>query len=142
MNKRDERINKVRENHNRKYNCAQAVACAYAPMFGTGEEDAFKGMEAFGGGMAMQSVCGAVSGMAYIAGLANSDGDLAHPASKQSTYKLLRPMLDDFTAEIKSLICSEIKGRETGVVLASCPHCMETAAEIIEKHIVEGKDEQ
>lgn len=142
MNKRDERINKVKENHNRKYNCAQAVACAYAPMFGVDEVEAFKGMEAFGGGMAIRSTCGAVSGMVYIAGLANSDGDLENPTSKKDTYKLLRLMLDDFTAENKSLICSEIKGLETGVVLADCPDCMRVAAEIIEKHIIEGKDEQ
>ncbi len=142
MNKRDERISRVKENLMRKYNCAQAVACTYAPMFGVDELSAFKGMEAFGGGMAIRSTCGAVSAMAYIAGLAKSDGNLEHPSSKQDTYNVLRPMIDDFIAENKSINCREIKGMDTGVVLASCPDCMRVAAEIIERHLIEDDDEQ
>lgn len=141
MNKREERINKVKDYHNRKYNCAQAVACTYAPMFGQSELDAFRAMEGFGGGMAVRSVCGAASAMAYIAGLANSDANLEAPASKQETYRIMRAMADYFVEKNKSLICSEIKGMGTGVVLATCPTCMEVAAEAIERYITEGQDE-
>ncbi|MDD2216930.1 MAG: C-GCAxxG-C-C family protein [Eubacteriales bacterium] len=142
MNKKENRINKVKDYHNRKCNCAQAVACAYADMFGQSEVDAFRAMESFGGGMAVKSTCGAVSAMAYIAGLANSDGNLEGPASKQGTYKIMRAMSDYFIEKNKSLICSELKGMDTGVVLATCPACMETAAEAIERYVIEAKDEQ
>ena len=143
MEMKNDRISKINENHKKKYNCAQAVACVYAPLFGVEDETVtFRAMEGFGGGMAVKGTCGAVSAMAYIAGLANSDGNLDAPASKQKTYEVLRAMVKEFTEKNKSIICSEIKGLETGVVLRSCPGCMEDAGEIIEKYIMGETNEQ
>ena len=38
-------------NHKKKYNCAQAVACAFCDKLGRDEKEVFEVMEAFGLGM-------------------------------------------------------------------------------------------
>ena len=134
-----ERIEKVRENHHKGYNCSQAVACAYCDLFGIDEETAFRAMESFGGGMAMLSTCGAVSAMAFLAGLKNSDGNLDAPKSKQTTYKDMRIMANEFKEMNQSVICRELKGIDTGVVLRSCAGCMEDCAKIIEEYLLKNE---
>ena len=135
-----ERITKAMENHRRGYNCAQAVACAFCDMFGVSEAEAYKATEGFGSGMAVMSTCGAVSAMVYLAGIKNSDGNIEEPGhTKGSTYKLVREMVNEFADMNKSTICREIKGLDTGVVLRSCPGCVEDAARIAEKYLASAE---
>ena len=90
MNKKEEAI----ELHNKKYNCAQAVACAFAKETGIEERILFQANEGFGLGMGgTQGVCGALAGAVMLAGFKNSDGDMDNPASKAATYQLSRQML-------------------------------------------------
>ena len=44
--------------HQKGYNCAQAVICTYADLFGIDEQTADKMSEGFGLGMGMMEVCG------------------------------------------------------------------------------------
>ena len=135
-----DRIAKVKENHEKGYNCAQAVACAYCDLYGVSEAEAFRAMEAFGGGMGVMTTCGAVSAMAYLAGLKNSSGDLSGKEStKGMTYKLMRRMVTDFVFKNKSIICKELKGVDTGKPLRSCEGCMEDAARAIEKVLIDAE---
>lgn len=136
-----ERFEKVMENHHKGYNCAQAVACAYSDLYGVEEKEAFRATECFGRGMAVMGPCGAVSAMAYLVGLKVSDANLEAPGSKLDCYDTLRPMTKAFIEKNKSMYCSELKGVETGVVLRSCPGCMQDAAEIIEKHLLKEETE-
>ena len=56
-------------NHDKKYNCCQAVACSFCKEIGVDEETLFKAGEAFGLGMGgMEGTCGAVSGAVMLAG--------------------------------------------------------------------------
>ena len=50
----------------------------------------FKLSEAFGGGMGTQSTCGAVSAMAMVIGMKESDGDMDAPATKGRCYQLMK----------------------------------------------------
>ena len=51
------------------YNCAQAVAGAFAEDIGMDFDTAVKTVSSFGGGMGrLREVCGAVSGMFFVAG--------------------------------------------------------------------------
>ena len=47
MAQKSERVAKALENHKKGYNCAQAVACAYADLFGVDEKTAFRMTEGF-----------------------------------------------------------------------------------------------
>ena len=136
MTQKSERVAKALENHHNGYNCAQAVACAYADLFGVDEETAFKMMEGFGFGMGTMGTCGAVSGMAALAGMKNSDGNMAEPATKKETYKLMKAMTKAFLDKNGSIICRDIKGVDTGKVLRSCDGCIEDAAVIVEETLL------
>lgn len=121
------------ELHNRGFNCAQAVACSFCEEAGIPMEVLFSACEGFGLGMGgMQATCGAVSGAVMLAGCKNSCGDLEHPASKASTYRLTKAITEAFQEKNGSLICKELKGVETGKVLRSCPDCIMDAVEIAE----------
>ncbi|MGN1332621.1 MAG: C-GCAxxG-C-C family protein [Lachnospiraceae bacterium] len=130
MNKKEEAI----ELHNKKYNCAQAVACAFARETGIEERILFQANEGFGLGMGgTQGVCGALAGAVMLAGFKNSDGNMDNPASKAATYQLSRQMLEAFKEKTGSTICKELKGIETGQVLCSCSDCVRAGVEVVEE---------
>lgn len=117
--------------HDKRYNCAQAVACALAEEIGVDKKTLFQACEGFGLGMGgMSCTCGAVSGAVMLAGFKNSDGAVDAPMTKADTYKLSREIAKRFEEKNHSLICKELKGIETGNVLRSCAGCIEDAVEI------------
>lgn len=130
-----EKTQKALDNHHKGYNCAQSVACAFAPELGMDEKEIFRMMEGFGFGMGCMEVCGAVSGMTAVAGMKESDGNLDKPATKKISYKASKAMVDEFKNKVGTVICKDIKGVETGKVLLSCDGCVELAAEIAEKYL-------
>ena len=120
--------------HDQKYNCAQAVACAFAEEVGVDIQTLFKACEGFGLGMGgMNGTCGAISGAVMLAGFINSDGNTTSPTTKASTYQLSKAILERFEAQNKATRCRDLKGIETGVVLRSCPGCIEDAVEIVQE---------
>ena len=123
------------ENHRKGYNCAQAVACAFCEKLGRDEKEVFEMMEAFGLGMGTMGTCGAVSVMAAVAGMVESDGALDAPRTKKQSYKAMKELTEKFIAKNQSVICREIKGVETGKVLRSCPGCVQDAAELLEEYL-------
>lgn len=125
---------KAIELHDRGFNCAQAVACAFVEEIGVPEEVLFSASEGFGLGMGgMGATCGAVSGAVMLAGFRNSCGDPSHPATKASTYQLTRAITGEFGQKNGTLVCRELKGVDTGRVLRSCPDCIMDAVELAEK---------
>lgn len=120
--------------HDKKYNCAQSVACAFADDLNIDPQILFKMCEGFGLGMGcMNGTCGAISGAVALLGMKNSDGNLDAPATKVSTYQLSKELLEKFNAKNGSTICKELKGIETGTMLRSCPGCIEDAVELVEE---------
>lgn len=120
--------------HNQKYNCAQAVACAFADEVGVDKKILFQACEGFGLGMGgMNGTCGAISGAVMLAGFKNSDGNIDNPATKASTYQLSKNILEKFAEKNQSTRCRDLKGIDTGNVLRSCPGCIEDAVEIVQE---------
>lgn len=120
--------------HDKKYNCAQAVACAFAEEVGVDMQTLFKACEGFGLGMGgMNGTCGAISGAVMLAGFKNSDGDIDNPGTKASTYQLSKAILEKFEEKNKATRCRDLKGVDTGNVLRSCPGCIEDAVEIVQE---------
>lgn len=120
--------------HDKKYNCCQAVACAFADETGVPVETLFKAGEAFGLGMGcMDCTCGAVSGAVMLAGFCRSDGNVDVPATKAETYKLSREIVSRFIQKNGSMICKELKGVETGTMLRSCQGCIEDSVELVQE---------
>lgn len=120
--------------HNKKYNCAQAVACAFAEEAGIDPKTLFQACEGFGLGMGcMDGTCGAISGAVMLAGFVSSDGETDNPGTKASTYKISQQMVDKFYQKNGATRCRDLKGIDTGKVMRSCPGCIEDAVEIIEE---------
>ena len=127
----EQHVERALENHHKGYNCAQAVACAYAELAGVDEETLFKMTEGFGFGMGDgKDVCGAITGAVTLAGFINSDGPVEKPGSKKKTYELARCIKQAFSEKNQTVYCHELKGIETGKVLRSCDGCIADAAEI------------
>ncbi|WP_294371761.1 C-GCAxxG-C-C family protein [uncultured Clostridium sp.] len=134
----DSRISITAEKHNKGYNCAQAIVCTYCDLFGVDEETAFRLSECFGLGMGgMQSTCGALSGVLMLAGLKNSNGLVKPGSTKASSYALAKKLAEEFKEMNTSTICKELKGIDDGIVKRSCPGCIEDAAKIVEKFLID-----
>ncbi|MEE1314326.1 MAG: phage/plasmid primase, P4 family, partial [Faecalimonas sp.] len=119
-----------------KYNCCQAVICAYCQQYGVDDEAIFRLTEGFGGGMGgLQETCGAVTGMFMGIGLHNSAGDQYHPTkTKAQTYGDVRNAAATFENICGSLKCRDLKAVVDGRQRVSCERCVETAAEILEQY--------
>ena len=131
----ENRIKKTIELHDKGYNCAQSVACAYCDLAGIDEQTALRATEGFGAGMGgMEATCGAVSGAIFLAGIKNADGVVEAPRSKANTYKLAKVIVDEFQKKNGTLICKELKEKnpETGEQRRACADCIMDAAKIAE----------
>ena len=130
------KTDRAEELHQQKYNCAQAVACAFCEDFGIDHETAAKMAEAFGLGMGVMDMCGAISGMLMVIGMKHSAGDLSKgKVTKAETYQFAKEYIAKFEELVGSHVCKEIKGVETGTVLCSCGRCIEIATQLTEEFL-------
>ena len=130
----ESRISDCAALHNKGFNCAQAVACAYADLVDVDKQVLFAATEGLGLGMGgMEGTCGALSGACIICGLAKSGADLERPTTKKDTYKVSREIVALFSEASGATRCRDLKGAGTGEVLCSCPKCIENAARILEE---------
>ncbi len=121
-------------NHDKKFNCAQAVACTFSKEIGVDESTLFRACEGFGLGMGgMDGTCGALSGAITLAGFKSSDGNIDNPATKAATYRLSKEMVDKFKEKSGSTICRELKGVDSGKALRSCSDCIRDGVEVVEE---------
>jgi len=132
---KNKRIELAVENHKKGYNCAQAVACAYRDEFGIDEKTLFRMAESFGLGMGDMDACGAVTAMAMVVGMKESDGNLESPGTKKVCYAKMKSLIDEFKKMNGTINCREIKGVDTGKVLRSCTGCVEDAVLILEENL-------
>ena len=93
----------------RGYNCAQAVAVAFRDVTGLSEEFSARMAVSFGGGLGrLREVCGAVSGMALVAGLLYGSPDPKDAAAKRAHYQRVQLLAQRFREQTGSIICREI----------------------------------
>ena len=118
----------------KNYNCAQAVACAFAEEAGVDMATMLKVSEGFGAGCGnMEGFCGALSGAIMVASFIKSDGNTEAPKTKATTYKYTKEMMAKFEEKTGGLVCKVLKGTETGKMLCSCPDCIMAGVEVTEE---------
>lgn len=120
----------------KRYNCCQAVVCAFGDVPGVDGEEMFRAAEGFGGGMGCgKGPCGALVGAIMLAGLKNSDGDTEDPKTKGATARLSREIYKRFSDKTHAIACEDLKGIATGKPICSCADCVaigvETAEEVL-----------
>ncbi len=96
--------------------------------------------EAFGFGMGTMGTCGAVTGMALVIGLLESDGNLEDPQTKKTCYRAMKKLTRGFEEKNGTVICHQLKGKDDGVVIRSCDGCIEDAVELLEGYLVERQE--
>ena len=105
------RADKAREMFLQGYNCCQAVVGAFADLYGFDPETAMKMAEGFGGGLGrMRLTCGAVNGMAMVAGMKMSHGKAGDLQRRGDIYAVVRQMVEEFKAQNGTIICAELLG--------------------------------
>ncbi len=90
------------------YNCAQAVAAAFSDMTGLTPDFSAKAVSAFGGGFGrLREVCGAVSGMTFVAGCLYGYGS-PDPDRQGKLYALEQTLIAQFKEEAGTILCREL----------------------------------
>lgn len=91
------------------YNCAQAVVGAFAGEFSMDFDVLMKTVSSFGGGMGrLREVCGAVSGMFFVAGALYGYDDPKAKEEKAEHYRLIQELAAKFREKNGSIICREL----------------------------------
>ena len=102
MDKKELAVNKYKSG----YNCAQAIACAYAEELNMSEEQAFRLMEGFGKGMSFYGhTCGACSAMVLVSSYLCTPDMKTINAVKNDTHPVIKPMIEAFKEENGYIDC-------------------------------------
>lgn len=118
----EERVARGVELFKSGYNCAQAVAGAFADLYGIPQDVAFRMSASFGGGIGrMRLTCGAASGMFMLAGLENGCTTTETPQKRAENYALVQKLAAEFTKENGSLTCAELLGLRSRKIEAPTP---------------------
>lgn len=91
------------------YNCAQAVAVAFCDVTGLEEKQSARLVSSFGGGMGrLREVCGAVSGMLFVAGILYGYDTPGDDVVKKAHYTRVQYLAGQFREQVGSIVCREI----------------------------------
>ncbi len=152
----DERVAQAKGFFTDGYNCAQAVALAYQDVIGLDAQTVARVTASFGGGLSrLREVCGAVSGMAFVAGALIPADNPLDIAAKRENYSLMQKFAEGFRRENGSIVCRELLGltqhkdeptpsERTGEYYRKRP-CVEyvaTAARIVGEYISAQNDNE
>lgn len=131
------------------YNCAQAVAVAFADLMDLDEKTVARMISGFGGGFGrLREVCGAVSGMTFVASYLYGYDDSQASSEKKELYQLIQTLAGQFREKNSSIVCRDIlKNPPSDPVPCSrteeyystrpCVRMVYTAAAILNDYIAE-----
>ena len=129
------------------YNCAQAVAAAFADVMGLEEKAAARMVSGFGGGFGrLREVCGAVSGMTFVISTLYGYDSAEDDGGKKALYQQIQALAGQFREANGSILCREIlknppsdpaPSPRTAEYYASrpCARMVYTAAKLTEEYI-------
>lgn len=130
------------------YNCSQAVALAFSEEMGMEPKVVAKLSSSFGGGIGrMREVCGAVSGMAMVAGMFYGYDNPKDYEKKSLLYGRIQQLAGSFKEREGTIICREMLGidgaskpipekrTEEYYKKRPCVELVGDAAEILEEYV-------
>ena len=107
----EERALRAKEFFNQGYNCAQAVALAYADITALDERTVATITASFGGGMGrLREVCGAVSGMSFLASFISPCPTAEDGEAKKANYALVQKFAEEFRQQNGNIVCRSLLG--------------------------------
>ena len=118
-------------NHDRGYNCAQAVFLAFAADMGLEEAQAAHLMQGFGGGMGgLGEVCGALSGAAAAFSLLSDAVKPGDTEAKEAFYDKVKALGEAFRGEAGGTRCAELKDADPERKKLRCCGYIQAAARL------------
>ena len=106
-----ERAERAKAFFNEGYNCAQSVAMAFADITPLDEKMVATITASFGGGMGrLREVCGAVSGMAFVASFLSPCSTADNANAKKANYALVQEFAEKFRQQNGAIVCRELLG--------------------------------
>ncbi len=106
-----ERAERAKALFNEGYNCAQSVALAYADITPLDEQMVATVTASFGGGLGrLREVCGAVSGMAFVASFISPCPTATDAIAKKQNYALVQEFAEKFRQQNGSIVCRSLLG--------------------------------
>ena len=151
----EERALRAKEFFNQGYNCAQAVALAYADITALDERTVATITASFGGGMGrLREVCGAVSGMSFLASFISPCPTAEDGEAKKANYALVQKFAEEFRQQNGNIVCRSLLGLDRPkdeptpsprtaeyYEKRPCAEYVYDAALIVGKHLENGKRE-
>ncbi|MDK2799821.1 MAG: hypothetical protein PWP27_1117 [Clostridiales bacterium] len=134
---------KVLKYYDKKYdlNCAETMIYAANEEYGLNlNKDTFKAMAAFGGGMAIEDVCGAVTGSLAVLGIMFTK-ERAHESDR---IKLLsQELIGQFEKKLETNNCKLLKEKYRNDEIR-CSQMVEVAADVLDEIVTREltKDEE
>lgn len=118
MNK-TERIQKAERLFMSGYNCSQSIVAAFADIYGYTEQQSLLLSAGLGAGIGrMRLTCGAVCGLAVLAGMQNGATESSDNAAKSDCYRVVQLLAERFRQEHGSICCSELLKLKKGTPLS------------------------
>ncbi len=107
-----ERAARARDLFLEGYNCTQSVVLAYADLFNDLTTEQLAALAApLGGGVGrLREVCGAVSGMALVAGRISPNPRPKDRPAKAACYARVQDFAEAFRASNGAIVCRELLG--------------------------------
>lgn len=132
-----EKVNKYRNSNTYGLNCAETMIYAANEEYNLKlDKNTFKTMAAFGGGMAIENVCGAVTASLAVLGIIFVQ-DRAHESTK--IKDLSKEFFQRYSEKLGSYNCDKLKEQYRDEI-KGCSIMLNTAAEILQDIIKrEGK---
>lgn len=114
-----QRVRRAEELFMQGFNCSQAVAAAFADVYGYSEEQALRMSAGFGAGIGrMRMSCGAFNAMALLAGLDCGSTTPGDREGKSHNYQVVQQLAARFKEEHGSLVCAELLKLKKGAPLS------------------------
>ena len=143
-------VKRAQELQKQKYNCAQAVACAFCDVTGLDLDSMARLASSFGGGMGgLKEVCGAMSGALLVLGCVKGYDDPEDPEAKKAHYQRVKDFAERFREMQGSILCRELlegamtpgmtpeEGARLGLKPRPCPGLVAGAAAIAEEMLAD-----
>lgn len=107
----EERALRAKMLFNSGYNCAQSVAMAFADITPLDEQMVATITASFGGGLGrLREVCGAVSGMAFVASFISPCPTADDATAKKQNYALVQELAEQFRQQNGNIVCRSLLG--------------------------------
>ena len=106
-----ERAERAKALFNEGYTCAQSVALAFFDITPLDEQMVATITASFGGGLGrLREVCGAVSGMAFVASFASPCPTATDAVAKKANYALVQEFAEQFRQKNGNIVCRSLLG--------------------------------